>query len=93
MNEVHNQAGSIEILVHSAGGFPKYVSLLDCPVDTWDGIVDSNLKSMFHLLKAAAPLMVAAKYGRFVTLSSMAARSGVNPNPPHYTAAKGASSP
>ncbi|MDE0330845.1 MAG: SDR family NAD(P)-dependent oxidoreductase [Nitrospinae bacterium] len=89
VNQVHNRAGSIDVLVHSAGGFPKYVSLLDCPVDTWDGIVDSNLKSMFHLLKAAAPLMVEAKYGRFVTLSSMAARSGVNPNPPHYTAAKG----
>jgi len=89
VNEAHRRAGSIDVLVHSAGGFPKYVSLLDCPVDTWDGIVDSNLKSMFYLLKAAAPLMVEAKYGRFVTLSSMAARSGVNPNPPHYTAAKG----
>jgi 3-oxoacyl-[acyl-carrier protein] reductase len=32
--------------------------------------------------------MMAANYGRFVTLSSMAARSGVNPNPPHYAAAK-----
>ena len=89
VKEAHRRAGSIDVLVHSAGGFPKYVSLLDCPVDTWDGIVDSNLKSMFYLLKATAPLMVEAKYGRFVTLSSMAARSGVNPNPPHYTAAKG----
>ena len=88
VNEAHRRAGGLEILVHSAGGFPQYVSLLDCPVDAWDGVVNSNLKSMFYLLKAAAPLMVAANYGRFVTLSSMAARSGVNPNPPHYTAAK-----
>jgi NAD(P)-dependent dehydrogenase (short-subunit alcohol dehydrogenase family) len=44
---------------------------------------------MFYLLKAAAPLMVQRGYGRFVSLTSMAARSGVNPNPPHYTAAKG----
>ena len=88
VNEVHQRAGSIDVLVHSAGGFPQYVSLLDCPVEAWDGVVDSNLKSMFYLLKAVAPLMVEAKYGRFVTLSSMAARSGVNPNPPHYTAAK-----
>lgn len=88
VNEAHNRAGSIDVLVHSAGGFPQYVSLLDCPVEAWDGVVNSNLKSMFYLLKAAAPLMVEANYGRFVTLSSMAARSGVNPNPPHYTAAK-----
>lgn len=81
-------AGRLDIVVHSAGGFPKYVSLVDCPVEDWDAVVDSNLRSMFYLLKAAAPLMMAARYGRFVTLSSMAARSGVNPNPPHYTAAK-----
>jgi NAD(P)-dependent dehydrogenase (short-subunit alcohol dehydrogenase family) len=82
----HNRR--LDIVVHSAGGFPKYVSLIDCPVADWDTVVDSNLRSMFYLLKAAAPLMTAARYGRFVTLSSMAARSGVNPNPPHYTAAK-----
>lgn len=84
----HEKHGRLDIIIHSAGGFPKYVSLLDCPVDAWDGVVDSNLKSMFYLLKAAAPLMIAGGYGRFVSLSSMAARSGVNPNPPHYTAAK-----
>lgn len=88
VEEAHRRAGKIDVLVHSAGGFPRYVSLLDCPVKAWDGVVDSNLKSMFYLLKAAAPLMVEAGYGRFVTLSSMAARSGVNPNPPHYAAAK-----
>ncbi len=88
VEEAHRRAGGLDVLVHSAGGFPRYVSLLDCPVEAWDGVVDSNLKSMFYLLKAAAPLMAQAGYGRFVTLSSMAARSGVNPNPPHYTAAK-----
>ena len=85
----HAWKGRLDIVVHSAGGFPQYVSLLDCPAEAWDGVVNSNLRSMFYLLKAAAPLMIARKYGRFVSLSSMAARSGVNPNPPHYTAAKG----
>lgn len=85
----HKWKGRLDIVVHSAGGFPRYVSLLDCPAEAWDGVVNSNLRSMFYLLKAAAPLMIARKYGRFVALSSMAARSGVNPNPPHYTAAKG----
>ena len=88
IDAIHRQHGRLDIVVHSAGGFPRYVNLLDCPVADWDAVVNSNLRSMFYLLKAAAPLMVAAKYGRFVTLSSMAARSGVNPNPPHYTAAK-----
>jgi NAD(P)-dependent dehydrogenase (short-subunit alcohol dehydrogenase family) len=81
--DAHAGAGRLDIVVHSAGGFPSYVNLIDCPVDAWDTVVNSNLRSMFYLLKAAAPLMMAAKYGRFVALSSMAARSGVNPNPPH----------
>ena len=85
----HARAGRLDIVVHSAGGFPQYVNLIDCPVEAWDAVVNSNLRSMFYLLKAGAPLMMAANYGRFVALSSMAARSGVNPNPPHYTAAKG----
>jgi len=89
VEDAHRSAGRLDIVVHSAGGFPKYVNLIDCPVEAWDAVVNSNLRSMFYLLKAAAPLMMAANYGRFVTLSSMAARSGVNPNPPHYTAAKG----
>lgn len=82
-------AGRLDIVVHSAGGFPAYVSLVDCPVEAWDAVVNSNLRSMFYLLKAASPHMMQRRYGRFVSLSSMAARSGVNPNPPHYTAAKG----
>ena len=85
---VHDAAGRLDVIVHSAGGFPRYVNLLDCPVEDWDLVVNSNLRSMFYLLKVAGPLMMARRYGRFVTLSSMAARSGVNPNPPHYTAAK-----
>ena len=89
VEDFKNRHGRLDILVHSAGGFPKYVSLLDCPVDAWESVVNSNLKSMFHLLKVAAPLMIEGGYGRFVSLSSMAARSGTNPNPPHYTAAKG----
>jgi len=89
VEEAHDKKGRLDIVVHCAGGFPEYVSLMDCPVEAWDGVVNSNLRSMFYLLKAAAPLMIQARYGRFVALSSMAARSGVNPNPPHYTAAKG----
>jgi len=84
----HARAGRLDTVVLGAGGFPKYVNLFDCPVEAWDAVVNLNLHSMFYLLKTAAPLMVTAKYGRFVTLLSIAARSGVNLNSPHYTAAK-----
>ncbi|MFP6890096.1 MAG: SDR family NAD(P)-dependent oxidoreductase [Nitrospinota bacterium] len=80
------RTGRLNILVHSAGGFPRYISLLDIPVEDWDGVLDNNLKSMFYLLKAVAPLMIEGGYGRIVTLSSAAARS--SNHSPHYTSAK-----
>ena len=83
---VHRRTGRLNILVHSAGGFPRYISLLDIPVEDWDGVLDNNLKSMFYLLKAVAPLMIEGGYGRIVTLSSAAARS--SNHSPHYTSAK-----
>ena len=89
IDDIAKASNGLQIVVHSAGGFPKYVNLLDCPVEDWDMVVNSNLRSMFYLLKAAAPHMIMSRYGRFVAVSSMAARSGTNPNPPHYTAAKG----
>lgn len=79
----------LHAVIHCAGGFPNYVNLLDCPIEAWDPVVNSNLRSMFYLLKSSAPYMIKNNYGRFVAVSSMAARSGTNPNPPHYTAAKG----
>jgi 3-oxoacyl-[acyl-carrier protein] reductase len=89
IDEIAKSEKAIHALIHSAGGFPSYVNLLDCPIDAWDSVVNSNLRSMFFLLKAVAPHMIKQQYGRFVSVSSMAARSGTNPNPPHYTAAKG----
>lgn len=86
LDGVRKDAGRLDVLVHSAGGFPKYISLEDIPVEHWDGVVDANLKSMFFLLKAASPIMKDAGYGRIVTLSSAAAR--ISGHSPHYTAAK-----
>jgi 3-oxoacyl-[acyl-carrier protein] reductase len=88
VDEMHARHGRIDVMVHSAGGFPRYISILDLPVEAWDGVVDSNLKSLFYLIKAAAPLMVAANYGRIVALSSMAVRGSKIVGAPHYAAAK-----
>ena len=88
VDAAHGRRGRIDALAHVAGGFPEFLGILDCPLETWDPMVASNLKSMFILLQAVAPHMIEAGYGRVVCFSSLAARSAINPNPPHYTAAK-----
>jgi len=85
---VHARAGRVDVMVHSAGGFPKYISLMDCPVEAWEPVVDSNLKSLFYLLKALAPVMIEQSYGRIVALASMAVRGSQIVSGPHYGAAK-----
>jgi 2-hydroxycyclohexanecarboxyl-CoA dehydrogenase len=47
-----------------------------------------NLTGVFHTIQAAAPDMVAAKWGRIVTISSQAAQSGAQDRA-HYAASKG----
>jgi len=88
VQRIHTAHGRLDAVAHVAGGFVRQVGLVDCPVEDWDPIVRANLTPMFHVVKAAAPHMISAGYGRIVSFSSMAARSAVNPNPPHYTAAK-----
>jgi 3-oxoacyl-[acyl-carrier protein] reductase len=88
IEKVHAANGRIDVMIHSAGGFPKYISLMDCPVEAWDPVIDSNLKSLFHLLKALAPLMIEQGYGRIVALASMAVRGSHIVSGPHYGAAK-----
>lgn len=88
VGEVHARLGRIDVMVHSAGGFPKYISLMDCPIEAWDPVVDSNLKSLFYLLKALAPPMIDQGYGRIVALASMAVRGSHIVSGPHYGAAK-----
>ena len=65
IDKVANAPEGLHALIHSAGGFPNYVNLLDCPIDAWDPVINSNLRSMFYLLKACSPHMIKNQYGRF----------------------------
>jgi 3-oxoacyl-[acyl-carrier protein] reductase len=88
IEQTHARSKRVDVMVHCAGGFPKYVSLMDCPVEAWEPVVDSNLKSLFYLLKALSPLMIEHGYGRIVAVSSMAVRGSQIVSGPHYGAAK-----
>lgn len=55
----HARFGRIDYLANIAGVlmFGKDVSLLDIDLDIWDRILEINLKSMVHTMRAAVPLM------------------------------------
>lgn len=87
LDRVRAELGPTEILVTSAG-VESFDALLDITPETWDRIIAVNLTGTFACVQAAVPDMIAAGWGRIVTISSSSAQSGA-PNMAHYTASKG----
>jgi len=84
---VRAELGPVGILVTSAG-VESFDSLLDITAEKWDRIIAVNLTGTFTCVQAAVPDMLAAGWGRIVTISSSSAQSGA-PNMAHYAASKG----
>jgi 3-oxoacyl-[acyl-carrier protein] reductase len=82
------EAGRLDILVNSAGGFWKQLSVEETPEEEWDRVVDLNLKSIFLCAKAAIPAFKRQGSGRIVSIGSMAGVSALQPSSPPYAAAK-----
>jgi 2-hydroxycyclohexanecarboxyl-CoA dehydrogenase len=81
------ELGPIEILVTSAA-VAGFVPFEQITLDDWNRMLTVNLTGTFHCLQAAIPDMVAAGWGRIVTISSAAGQVG-SPRQAHYSASKG----
>ncbi|MDI6721204.1 MAG: SDR family NAD(P)-dependent oxidoreductase [Candidatus Aenigmarchaeota archaeon] len=77
----------IDILVNNAGVYP-FVSLKDMTEEQWDSVINVNLKGVFNCTKAALPCMMKRKYGKIISIASIAGTSVGFPNLVHYCASK-----
>lgn len=84
---IRKDLGPISILIANAG-ISHAADFQTLPVETWQRMIDVNLTGVFHTIQPALPDMVAAKWGRIVTISSQAAQSGAQDRA-HYAASKG----
>jgi 2-hydroxycyclohexanecarboxyl-CoA dehydrogenase len=87
LDTVRDGAGPIEIMVTSAG-ISLAAPFLDITIEDWERVLAVNLTGTFHCLQLAVPDMIAAGWGRIVTISSSSAQSGSR-NQAHYSASKG----
>jgi 2-hydroxycyclohexanecarboxyl-CoA dehydrogenase len=87
LGKVRAELGPIGIVVTSAG-FDAFESFIDITPERWAQVLAVNLTGTFHCLQAAAPDMIAARWGRMVTISSSSAQSGAL-RMAHYVASKG----
>ena len=84
---IRTELGPVGILVTSAG-IESFTPLVEITAERWDRILAVNLTGTFTCVQAAIPDMLAAGWGRIVTISSSSAQSGA-PNMAHYAASKG----
>jgi NAD(P)-dependent dehydrogenase (short-subunit alcohol dehydrogenase family) len=84
---VRKELGPVTIVVTSAG-IEAFDPVLDITPEKWDRLIAVNLTGTFTSLQLAVADMVAAGWGRIVTISSSSAQSGA-PNMAHYVASKG----
>jgi len=86
-DQVRAELGPIEILVTSAA-VSGFVPFEEITLDEWSRTLAVNLTGTFNCLQAALPDMVAAGWGRVVTISSAAGQTG-SARQGHYSASKG----
>jgi 2-hydroxycyclohexanecarboxyl-CoA dehydrogenase len=86
-SSVRDQFGPITMVVTSAG-IEAFDPLAEVTPEKWDRILAVNLTGTFTCLQLAVADMIAANWGRMVTISSSSAQSGA-PNMAHYVASKG----
>jgi NAD(P)-dependent dehydrogenase (short-subunit alcohol dehydrogenase family) len=87
MAKVRGELGPVEILVTSAG-LDEFATFTDITLEAWGRMLAVNLTGTFHCIQAAIPDMLAAGWGRIVTISSSSAQSGAA-RMAHYVASKG----
>lgn len=79
--------GRIDILVNVAG-ITGLTALEDITLESWDRMMDIDLKSMFFVTQAVYAIMKEQGYGKLVHMSSLAALRGGRSSDASYAAAK-----
>jgi 3-oxoacyl-[acyl-carrier protein] reductase len=79
--------GRLDILVNNAGigGFGGPLHQL--PPESWDQVLNTNLRGVYYCIRALAPLMIRARAGHIINISSLAGKNAL-PNGAAYAASK-----
>jgi 3-oxoacyl-[acyl-carrier protein] reductase len=79
--------GRTDILVNNAGVGGFGGPLHQMPADSWDQVLNTNLRGAYYCIRSFAPMMVRAKRGHIINISSLAGKNPL-PNGAAYAASK-----
>ncbi len=86
--EIMEKHGRIDILINNAG-IIRDRSFMKMSEEDWNAVMNVNVNSLFVTSKAVLPHMIAAKYGRIISASSVNAMAGAF-GQTNYSASKAA---
>jgi len=76
VDDVAGRLGPIEVLAHLVGGWKGGEPVHEHSLETWDNMMEVNLRSAFLCSRAVLPAMQEGGWGRIVLVSARTARSG-----------------
>jgi NAD(P)-dependent dehydrogenase (short-subunit alcohol dehydrogenase family) len=79
--------GRLDILVNNAGVRGQQGPLHELAPNGWDSIVNTNLRGVYYMIRILAPLMIRARSGHIINISSLAGKNPI-PNGAAYAASK-----
>jgi 3-oxoacyl-[acyl-carrier protein] reductase len=86
IDEIVKTYGGLHVLVNNAG-ITRDMLAMRLKDDDWDAVINTNLRSVFRLSRAAIKPMMKQRMGRIISITSVVGASG-NPGQANYAAAK-----
>jgi 3-oxoacyl-[acyl-carrier protein] reductase len=87
VQKVLDTFGRVDILVNNAGVGGRTAPIQEVSDQDWDSVMAVNLRGVFLCCRAVIPAMIERRYGKIVSIASVAGKDG-NPNMIPYSTAK-----
>jgi NAD(P)-dependent dehydrogenase (short-subunit alcohol dehydrogenase family) len=84
---VERTFGRVDILVNNAGVGGSGGPLHQLAPEVWDQVLNTNLRGAYYCIRSFAPLMIRARGGHIINISSIAGKNAL-PNGAAYAASK-----